>query len=224
MKTYMRFVYIFILLFPILAFAVEPPKQATLNEETAFQIDLGGAKASVKIPAGTVVDVVSVGTDSILLKRGKATAEIPISATDYASRNQALIDQENAQQAAVKKAQEDRQAAEDAAKKKQAEESSARQAALIEKAGKKPVVTKDPFSGEITIPRAMAREIKNRLKDPDSFQPRGVHKLEIVEKNGVACWEVGITYAAKNGFGGYTMGTATALMRGSELFFLDLGK
>ena len=70
----------------------------------------------------------------------------------------------------------------------------------------------------------MAREIKNRLKDPDSFQPRAVHKLEIVEKNGVACWEVGITYAAKNGFGGYTMGTATALMRGSELFFLELGK
>lgn len=220
----MRVIYICILLFPILALAVEPPKQVTLSEETSFQVDLGGAKASVKIPAGTVVDVVSLGTDRILLKRGKATAEIPVSETDYASRHQSLIDQDNAQQAAAKKAEEDRQAAEEVEKKKQTEENSAKQAALIEKAGGNPAVTKDPFSGEITIPRAMAREIKNRLKDPDSFKVRGVHKLEIVEKNGVYCWEVGITYAAKNGFGGYTVGTASGFMRGSELLFLELGK
>jgi hypothetical protein len=224
MKTHMRVFYIFILLFPILAIAVAPPKQTALSEETSFQVDLGGANASVKIPAGTVVDVVSAGTDRILLKRGKATAEISISATDYASRHQALIDEDNAQKAAAKKAEEDRQAAEEVEKKRQAEEFSAKQAALIEKAGKKPVVTKDPFSGEITIPRAMTREIKNRLKDPDSFKARGVHKLEIVDKNGVFCWEVGITYAAKNSFGGYTVGTASGFMRGSELLLLELGK
>jgi hypothetical protein len=220
----MRFFYIFILTLPFLAIAVEQPKQVVISEETAFQVDLGGAKASVKVPAGTVVDVVSAGADRILLKRGKATAEIPISATDYSSRHQKLIDEEIAQQAAAKKAEEDRKAAEEAEKKRAAEEFSAKQAALIEKAGKKPVVTKDPFSGEITIPRAMTREIKNRLKDPDSFRPRGVHKLEVAEKNGVFCWEVGVTYGAKNSFGGYTVGTATAFMRGSELLLLELGK
>ena len=205
---------------PLIAIAVEP-KQVSLNEETVFQVDLGGAKASVKIPAGTIVDVVSAGADDrILLQRGKATAEIPVSATDYASRRQTLIEASAEQQAAAKKAEEDRKSAEEAEKKTQAEEALAKEA----KAGKKPVTTKNPFSGEITIPRAMAREIKNRLKDPDSFQPRGVHKLEIVDKNGVSCWEVGITYAAKNGFGGYTTGTASAFMRGSELLFLELGK
>lgn len=203
-----------------MALAVDAPNQVAINSETAFEVDLGGAKALVKVPAGAVVDIASKDSDTLLLKRGNAIATLPISATDYAQRLQHLEEQKAAQEAAEKKAQEERLAAEEAEKKRKAEES----AALIEKAGGKPIVSINPITGSVTIPRAMARHIKSRLKDPDSFQARGVHKLEIVEKNGVSCWEIGITYAGKNSYGGYTVGTATAFMRGSELLHLELGK
>lgn len=220
----MRIIYFLIFCVPLLAIAVEPPKQTALQADTSFTVDLGAAKASIKVPAGTVVDIVSTTTDRISVKRGNASATLPLSATDYAARYQALIDQKNAEEAAAKQAEQDRIAAEEAQKKRQLEEFAAKQTALIEKAGSKPIVSRNPLTGSVTIPSAMTREIKYRLKDPESFQPRGVHTLEIVEKNGVVCWEVGITYAAKNSFGGYTVGTASAFMRGSELLLLELGK
>lgn len=220
----MRIIILLLFLLPIVEAAVEPPKQAALTSTADFQVDLGKVKATVKIPTGTVVDIVRTSADRITLKRGNATADLPISATDYAERYQSFIDQKNTEEAAAKKAEEERLAAVEAEKKRQADEFASKQAALLEKAGSKPVVSISPISGAIAIPSAMTREIKRRLKDPDSFQPRGVHKLEIVEKAGVACWEVGISYAAKNSFGGYTLGTASAFMRGSELLHLELGK
>ncbi len=220
----MRIIWLFILLVPILATAVEPPKQTALQAETPFSVDLGGAKATVKVPAGAVVEVIKATEERITVKRGNASADLPLSATDYSARYQALIDQKNAEEAAAKKAEEERIAAEEAQKKREAEEFAAKQADLIEKAGSKPIVTQNPLTGSVSIPSAMTREIKYRLKDPNSFEPRGVHKLEIVDKNGVICWEVGISYAARNSFGGYTIGTATAFMRGSTLLLLELGK
>ena len=216
----MRYTYFVLFFVPLLAIALEPPKQTALQADTSFSVDLGGAKASIKVPAGTVVDIVSTTSERISVKRGNASANLPLSATDYTARYQVLIDQKNAEEAAAQKAEQDRIAADE----REFEELVAKQAARREKAGSKPIVSKDPLTDSITIPSAMTREIKYRLKDPDSFQARGVHKLEIVEKNGVVCWELGITYAAKNSFGGYTTGTASAFMRGSDLLLLELGK
>ena len=220
----MRIVHCLLCCVTLLVSAVEPPKQTALQAETNFSVDLGGAKASIKVPAGTVVDIISTTSERIQVKRGNASANLPLSATDYTARYQALIDQKNAEEAAAQQAEQDRIAAEEAQKKRELEEFAAKQAALIEKAGSKPIVSRNPLSGSVTIPSAMTREIKYRLKDPESFQPREIHTLEIVEKNGGVCWEVGITYAAKNSFGGYTVGTASAFMRGSELLLLELGK
>jgi hypothetical protein len=181
-------------------------------------MEVGTAKAIIKIPAGTVVDVVSVAGDKITLKRGTATATLPLLSTDYPQREQAIKDAEAAKEAAAREAHEQK-IKDEQLKEEQARESLKKK---LEMAGPKPTVAVSPLNGSITIPRAMEREIKSRLKDPDSFQPRKVMDLQIVEKNGIICWHVQIAYGAKNSFNGYTLGVASAFMRGSTLLGLEL--
>jgi hypothetical protein len=76
--------------------AAATPKQVAINKEIVFTINLANGKGQVKIPAGTLVDVVSAREDRIALKRGNATAEVPLADTDYTSRNDDLVQQEAA--------------------------------------------------------------------------------------------------------------------------------
>lgn len=83
--------------------------------------------------------------------------------------------------------------------------------------GGKPAFHNSPWSGELTVPSAVSRAIKLSLKDPDSFQPRELLSLEKSTKNGINCYKAVFTFCAKNSFGGFTLGTATAHVRGSDL-------
>lgn len=61
------------------------------------------------------------------------------------------------------------------------------------------------------------KAIKERLKDPDSFQARKMLSKNLVkldDKNYV--WHVRLLYGAKNGYGGYTLGKATVLYRAGK--------
>ncbi len=104
--------------------AAVTPKQVAINKGTVFTINLAGGKGHVKIPAGALVDVVSAREDRIVLKRGNATAEVPMADTDYISRNDELVQQEAAKIEASRKAAEieDARIAADAENKRRQEE------------------------------------------------------------------------------------------------------
>jgi hypothetical protein len=58
-----------------------------------------------------------------------------------------------------------------------------------------------------TLEFSMKRETKQRLRDPDSFEPRGFVWLDGKKKD---TYEVIMTYNARNGFGGMNQGMAVA--------------
>jgi hypothetical protein len=104
--------------------AAATPKQVAINKETVFTINLASGKGQIKIPAGALVDVVSAREDRIVLKRGNATAEVPMADTDYISRNDELVQQEAAKIEASRKAAEieDARIAADAENRRKQEE------------------------------------------------------------------------------------------------------
>jgi hypothetical protein len=204
--------------------ANDAPKQVALKEATGFITDLGQVKATVKLPEGAMVDVSQVAGGLIWLKKGNATAKMRVEQTDFQERLDANRAERENQEAAARQAEQARLEAEAAEARQKEEAAEAKRKDLIDRAGPKPVVSISPLDGSVTIPSAMTRGIKERLKDPDSFQPRKVLDFGIYEKDGIACWIIQIAYAAKNSFGGYTLGTATAYMRGSTLLALELGK
>lgn len=59
------------------------PSKVTLKEATIFTAEIGKGKATIKIPAGTMVNVGGLDGAEILVKRGEASARIPIEKTDY---------------------------------------------------------------------------------------------------------------------------------------------
>jgi hypothetical protein len=83
--------------------------------------------------------------------------------------------------------------------------------------GEKPMFAKPPLGGDITIPSAVKRALRDRLKDPDSLQVRSIDAFDPATFEGQKCWQVVFTYAAKNSFGGYTTAAAMVYMRGSQL-------
>lgn len=62
------------------------PTKVEIKEPVIFITDLGATKATTKVAAGTLVDVISVNNGQITLRRGTATGQAPLSATDYNDR------------------------------------------------------------------------------------------------------------------------------------------
>lgn len=216
----MKTVFWFCVMFGAGAFAEEfdTPKEAVLKEPVTLTVNLGQAKAAVKFPAGTVAEVLAVEGDSVVLKKNNAQGAVPMAATDYGDRLRGVEERREAAEAEKKRAREvadDLRRANEEMEKKRIEN-------LEIQAGEKPFVSVDAFTGAPVIPMAMTRNIKMRLKDPDSFQPREVTMPKVAERNGVACWKILLVYGARNGFGGYTKNLATAYMKGSTLLDLTL--
>jgi hypothetical protein len=204
--------------------ADDAPKQVALKSSTVFVTDLGGVKATVKLPEGALVDISQVAGGMVWLKKGNASAKVPIEQTDFQERLEANRAERENQEAAARHAEQARIDAEAAEQKRKEEAAAVKMKDLADRAGSKPTVFISPLDGSVTIPSAMTRAIKDRLKDPDSFQPRKVLDFGLYEKDGIACWIIQIAYAARNSFGGYTLGKATAYMRGSTLLALEIGK
>ena len=79
-------------------------------------------------------------------------------------------------------------------------------------------------SGDLVMPEGMEREIKRRLKDPDSLQIRELIDLKLVDRETSICWEVKLKYGAKNSFGGYSTGVITAWVKQNRLIDLTLSE
>lgn len=71
------------------------------------------------------------------------------------------------------------------------------------------------------LPTAAKRAIKERLRDPDSFQVRKIGPPARTDYHGEKCWSFLVAYGAKNGFGGYSDAVAKCYMRGSQLVAIE---
>ena len=87
--------------------------------------------------------------------------------------------------------------------------------------GEQPLFAKNPIGDGYTIPSAVKRALRERLKDPDSMQVRSINSMEKATYEGKQCWQVVFTYSARNSFGGMMSAAAMCYMRGSELLAIQ---
>jgi len=186
------------------------PEEVTLAKEQIFRGKAGKAEVQSKVSAGTKVHIFDLEDQTIISKRGEMTARIPVADTDFL-----VIANANAS-AAVAQREKDLAAAEIArvAREKQ---SAATAAADLAAYGKPPLFGPQLLGDGIVIPSALARTIKQNLKDPGSFQARKAISIAKAERNGVKCYQLIFEYGAKNSFGGYVTGIAEGYVRESTV-------
>lgn len=91
-----------------------------------------------------------------------------------------------------------------------------------------PSPTPEPEYGEAPVfaignmPSAVSRVLRPSMREPASLELRSVDAMELDVHDGVKCHRVRFTFAGKNGFGGVSLTSATAWMRGSRLVDLRI--
>jgi len=186
------------------------PSQVTLLKTLKVEQKLPNGVIKKEFKEGEKVDLVSVTGSNIAIRSGLFTATLPLADTDFIHSCKAI--ESAATAARLEREEEEKQRVR---LELAATEAIASQEAKAKESAGDPILK----SGEdsVSLDPAIYEAIKEKLKDPDSFQARNLLSKKLVkldEKNYV--WHVRLKYGAKNGFGGYTLGNATVLYRAGK--------
>lgn len=186
------------------------PSQVILLKPLKVEQRLPNGVIKKEFREGEKVDLVSVSGNSVAIRSGIFTATLPLADTDFLEACKA---KESARTSA--KLQREEQQQERIRLELAATEAIASQEAKAKESAGDPVLKSDKDS--VSLDPAIYEAIKEKLKDPNSFQARNILSKTLVkldDKNYV--WHVRLRYGAKNGFGGYTLGNATVLYRAGK--------
>ena len=186
------------------------PSQVTLLKALKVEQRLPNGVIKKEFREGEKVELVSVSGSSIAIRSGIFTATLPLADTDFLEACKA---KESA--TTIARLQREEQQQERIRLELAATEAMASQEAKAKESAGDPVLKSDKDS--VSLDPAIYEAIKEKLKDPNSFQARNMLSKNLVkldDKNYV--WHVRLRYGAKNGFGGYTLGNATVLYRAGK--------
>lgn len=186
------------------------PKTVHLVQAAEFTSESAGAAIKTKVPAGTAITgTLSTDEKTIAATWGQLKAQIPIEWTDFVSLARATEAKAIADAEQVRKADAARAEAEKAA----AIQAKAQEAREY---GPEPLFVETGLFGA-NIPPALERMVKKSMREPSSFKIRQLIGMKKAEHNGVKCYQLAFEYSAKNGFGGTSIGTVVAWVRGDEV-------
>ena len=72
------------------------------------------------------------------------------------------------------------------------------------------------------VPSSVESYLKQKMRDPSSFQIREIGGMQKTELHGIKCYEIQFTVAGKNGFGGFTLQTVNAWVRNGALLQINV--
>ena len=186
------------------------PKQVTLLKTLRVEQNLPNGVIKKEFKEGDKVDLVSVTGSNISIRSGIFTATLPLADTNFTESCKAI---ESA--ATTARIQREAEEQERVRLELEALDAIASQEAKAKESAGDPVLKSNKDS--VSLDPAIYDAIKERLKDPDSFQARKMLSKNLVkldDKNYV--WHVRLLYGAKNSYGGYTLGNATVLYRAGK--------
>jgi hypothetical protein len=188
------------------------PERIQLKNELRIDQQLPNGKITRVFQPGAEFDLVEVTKGLASIRSGVFAAQISLADTNFAEEVEA------------KKRERDKIAWEKLNTEHQKAQASL--AALeMEKKAKEaagnPLVSEN--DEEVSLDPSIYEAIKDKLKDPDSFQPRKLVSKELMQlENKTYIWNVKVTYGAKNGFGGYSTGTAEVLFRAGKAVVIKM--
>jgi hypothetical protein len=193
-----------------------PPKECWPAKvhilKPSVMVGAGGGVRMTK-PSGTEVNAVlsnDLQTLGISLKDPDLSGTVPLNDTDFVQ-----LAKEKENQLADEKAAEQKRLTEafDATMRQVAEDREAY--------GNEPVWGNTGLFGPV-IPSIVERNLKRRLKDPDSMKIRSVSAPTHSEFNGVKCWKLNCVISSRNSFGGMGSAIVTAWIHNGDLLDLSI--
>ena len=192
------------------------PKKIRIKNDLLIEQVLPNGKIVKNFKAGSEFDLVAANPETASIRSGVFAQTVPLSDTDFyeAAAEVATKTQERRNRLEMQKLQEQKS-------KEEAELAVINADKLAKEAAGNPVVSESE-NGAVIHP-AIYKAVRDSLKDPDSFQPRKIlhQELKKLDDNSYV-WNVALRFGAKNGFGGYTMGTAIVLFRGEKAVLLKI--
>jgi hypothetical protein len=192
------------------------PKKIRIKKDLFIEQVLPNGKIAKNFKAGSEFDLITANPETAAIRSGVFTKTVPISDTDFheSAAEVAAKAEERRTQLEMQKLQEQKS-------KEDAEMAVLNADKLARVAAGDPVVSESE-NGAVIHP-AIYKAVRDSLKDPDSFQPRQIllKELKKLEDNSYV-WNVALRFGAKNGFGGYTMGTAILLFRGEKAVLVKI--
>jgi len=192
------------------------PKKIRIKNDLFIEQVLPNGKIVKNFKAGSEFDLISANPETASIRSGVFTKTVPLSDTDFheSAAEVAAKVEERRTQLEMQKLQEQKS-------KEDAEFAALNADKLAREAAGDPVIS-ETENGSVIHP-AIYKAVRDSLKDPDSFQPRKILLKELKKLDDKSyAWNVAIRFGAKNGFGGYTMGTAILLFRGEKAVLLKI--
>jgi hypothetical protein len=182
------------------------PERIQLKNELRIDQQLPNGKITRVFQPGAEFNLVEATNGLASIRSGVFEAQIALADTNFAEEVEA------------KKRERDKIAWEKLNTEQQKAQASL---AALEMEKKAKEAAGNPLVSEsdekIILDSSIYAAIKDRLKDPDSFQPRKLVSKELIQlEDKTYIWNVKVTYGAKNGFGGYSTGTAEVLFRAGK--------
>jgi hypothetical protein len=192
------------------------PSKVTLLKNLKVDQILPNGIIKKEFKEGDKVDLVSLSGNKIEIRSGIFTATLPLADTDFLE-----LSKSNERAATAAKIQREKEELERIRFELTAIETKVAREKNAKKRAGDPVLKSD--GDGVSLDPAIYRAIKEKLKDPDSFQARKLLSKNLMKLDDESyIWHIKLRYGAKNGFGGYSAGNATVLYRAGKAAIYEM--